>query len=110
MAITRGPDQALRLMRRAKAGMGLETADVEMVSLVTSGEIVHTERVDHSRRADGSLLVSLLVAGVMRWDKGKLVAWREYFDLTSMVGWAVPKMASYGFERIRGVARSALSR
>src|ERR1700761_6123338 len=46
------------------------------------GQIVHVQRVDRLRRADGSLIVAAPVAGVLEFRGERVVAWREYFDLT----------------------------
>jgi limonene-1,2-epoxide hydrolase len=91
LAVTTGPDEAIGFMRRAQRGMGLETIDVDVLHMSSDGTgVVHTERVDHLKRKDGSLIVSVPVAGVLEWHDGKIVAWREYFDSATFVGRAVP--------------------
>ncbi len=100
---THGPAQAVRFLRVARAGLGLETADVEMLSVATGldGSVsrVHTERIDHLRRADRSVIVSVPVAGVLHWRDDRIVAWREYFDVASVAGHAVPRLAARGLTR-----------
>lgn len=101
MAVTTGPEEAVTFLRRAHRAMGLETIDVEMRSISSAGAFVHTERIDHLRRADGGLIVSAPVAGVLEWKDGQIVAWREYFDAASFVGRALPRLLSGGLQRAR---------
>jgi hypothetical protein len=61
--------------------------------------IVWTERVDHLRRADGRLIVSAPVAGIVEWRDGRIVAWREYFDSATFVGRALPRLVTGAAER-----------
>jgi limonene-1,2-epoxide hydrolase len=100
LAITTGPDEAVRFLARAHAGMGLATIDVELRNVMAAKGVVFTERVDHLRRADGALIVSAPVTGVMEWQDGQLVAWREYFDSASFVGKALPRLVSGAAQRV----------
>jgi limonene-1,2-epoxide hydrolase len=77
---TTGPDQAVLFLRVARRTMGLATIEVEVESLALDGDTVHSARIDHLRRADGSLIASAPVAGVLTFDEGRIVHWREYFD------------------------------
>ncbi|MEA2346768.1 MAG: limonene,2-epoxide hydrolase [Thermoleophilaceae bacterium] len=101
MAVTTGPDEAVRFLRRARTALGVETVEVDLRNISATGGIVHTERMDHLRRADGGLIVSAPVAGVLEWQDGRIVSWREYFDSASFVGRALPRLAAAGFQRIR---------
>jgi limonene-1,2-epoxide hydrolase len=47
---------------------------------------VHTARVDHLRRRDGSLIASAAVAGVLTYRDSQVVHWKEYFDPTTFTG------------------------
>lgn len=87
MVQTRGTDEALRFLQRSRRLLGMETIDVEIRQLAVRDGVVHSARVDHLRRADGTLLVSAPVAGVMVFDDdGKISEWREYFDVASLAG------------------------
>lgn len=112
LAVTTGPDEAVRFLRRAKLAMGLETVDVDIRNITSRGGIVHTERVDHLRRADGRLIVSAPVAGILEWDGGRIVTWREYYDSATFVGRALPRLAVGTAQRtsalVRRVAQASL--
>lgn len=86
MAQTRGTEDALRFLQRSRRLLGLETIDVEIRQLAVRDGVVHSARIDHLRRADGTLLVSAPVAGVMVFEDGKITEWREYFDVASLAG------------------------
>jgi limonene-1,2-epoxide hydrolase len=102
LSVTTGPDDAVRFLRRAKVGMGLATVEVEIRHITSSDNVVFTERLDHLRRADGGLIVTAPVAGVLEWDNGLITAWREYFDAASFAGRAIPRLIS-------GAARRAVA-
>jgi limonene-1,2-epoxide hydrolase len=107
MAVTTGPDEAVRFLRRAKLAMGLETVDVDIRNITSAAGVVSTERVDHLRRADGGLIVSAPVAGVLEWRDGRIVAWREYFDSATFVGRALPRLVTGAAQRARSRYSSA---
>jgi limonene-1,2-epoxide hydrolase len=72
---------AIELMQGFRSVLGLETIDVEMRHIAQSGSTVLTERVDHLRREDGTLIASFPVMGALELDAdGKIAAWREIFD------------------------------
>ena len=55
--------------------------DVDIIHILAEGPIVMTERVDLLTRADGTT-VSLPMMGTIEVNKGLIVAWRDYFDLS----------------------------
>jgi limonene-1,2-epoxide hydrolase len=89
MAKTTGPAAAIRFMDIARTTMGLATIDVEVVSIAAAGDKVLTERIDTLRRTDGSVIVAAPLAGVLTFEGGRLVHWREYFDSASFAGLAL---------------------
>ena len=108
LAVTRGLDEAVRFLNRAKLGMGLRTVDVEIRTISSSGCVIFTERVDHLRGTDGALIVSAPVVGVMEWRDGQIAAWREYFDSASFVARALPRLVTRAARRAtRRSTRSA---
>jgi limonene-1,2-epoxide hydrolase len=105
LAVTTGADEAVRFLRRAKLGMGLESIDVDIRNITSAGGIVSTERVDHLRRADGRLIVSAPVAGILEWRDGRIVNWREYFDSATFVGRALPRLVTGAAQRASALLR-----
>ena len=56
-----------------------ESIEFEMLAMASNGEVVFTERVDRFKIMGKD--VALPVAGVFEIHDGKIVAWRDYFDL-----------------------------
>ena len=86
LAATTGPEPALRFLRRARLLMGLERVEVELLSIASSGAIVHTQRIDRLYARSGALLAEAPVCGVLEIADQRIVAWKEYFDSTQFVG------------------------
>ncbi|HEY1967410.1 MAG TPA: limonene-1,2-epoxide hydrolase family protein [Pseudonocardia sp.] len=108
MVRTTGPEAAVRFLERTRALGGLDTIGVDLLSLAVTGNTVHTERVDHLRRADGSLIASAPVAGVLTLRDDRIVRWREYFDPTGLAfqaltsgAVAVTRSAGRGLAKLR---------
>lgn len=60
---------------------------VEVIAIAAAGGQVVTERIDHFIDADGAILASLPLAGVLEVNaEGKLTAWRDYFDPRPLLG------------------------
>lgn len=55
------------------------SVDVEVPHILADESIVMTERIDHFIRPEGT--VSLPVMGIFEVRQGRIVAWRDYFDL-----------------------------
>lgn len=74
-------DEAVGLLGGLHDGVGIESIEVIITKLAADGNVVFTERVDNFRKADGSILLTADVAGVLEVDdNGKIIWWREYFD------------------------------
>jgi limonene-1,2-epoxide hydrolase len=56
----------------------------EILRQVSAGDLVMNERIDHFTFADR--VVALPIAGVFELRGGKVVAWRDYFDLATFTG------------------------
>lgn len=83
---TRTLEQALTLLRGFRDKVGLETFPAEIRNLAVNGRVAFVERVDHLRRADGSIIASAPVTGVLEFDDdGRIVHWREYFDSAPVI-------------------------
>jgi limonene-1,2-epoxide hydrolase len=108
LAVTTGPDEALRFLRIARTALGLATVDVELLRVAGDGQVVHTERIDYLRRADGTLIAAAPVAGVLEFDGERIVRWREYFDAVGFVRQAGTRGLSHLSRTAYGrLARSA---
>jgi limonene-1,2-epoxide hydrolase len=103
LARTVGPGEAVRFLERSRTFMALDTIEVELLSLAVNQNVVHTARIDHLRRADGSVLASAAVAGVLKVEGDQVIEWREYFDPTNLAFQAVGS-------GVRSVARAARDR
>jgi limonene-1,2-epoxide hydrolase len=74
-------EQAVSFLQAFQKSVGMETFGAEILNLAVHGNVAFAERIDHLRRADGSLLASVPVTGVFEFNRnGKITAWREYFD------------------------------
>lgn len=82
-----GPKEAVEVMLEpAHEELGLETIRVDIEKISADGDIVWSERVDHLVRADGSVIASVPLVGVMVFaENGRVRHWREYFDSKAML-------------------------
>jgi limonene-1,2-epoxide hydrolase len=60
---------------------GWTATDWEVLTLVSAGDTVIAERVDHIRMGDKS--VDLPCCGVFELQNGKIKVWRDYFDMAT---------------------------
>ena len=73
--------EALELLAAFREQIELSTIDVEIEHMVADEGVVLTQRVDHLRRDDGSLIASFPVMGALEFNgAGKIAVWREIFD------------------------------
>jgi limonene-1,2-epoxide hydrolase len=105
-----GPEAAVASIRTSRRTLLMETVDVDMVHIASDRDVVHTERVDHLRRADGSLIGSAPVVGVMTFDGDRVVHWREYFDLAGFVVQALRSSVAFAGRQVLGAPGRILGR
>lgn len=60
---------------------GAFSVRIETLRIVSSGNVVFTERVDHLALNGTDRRVPLPVTGVMELHDGKIAAWRDYCDV-----------------------------
>jgi limonene-1,2-epoxide hydrolase len=77
---TTGIDEALAKVKATQADYGMDHLVSEVLAVAANGESVLTERIDHVRRADGSNIDSCPCMGIFEVARGKITAWREYYD------------------------------
>ena len=77
-----GPIAGSPNIRRAVAGLvaRMSAADMEIVHLLADATIVMTERID--RFTFDGRQVAASIAGVFEIEADKIVAWRDYFDMS----------------------------
>lgn len=85
MSTTYGPLEAVNNgLRPGRDQLGIETMAVDMTRLCVDGDVVWTERVDHARRADGTLIGSVDCVGIMEMKEGRIRRWRDFFDTSQL--------------------------
>jgi limonene-1,2-epoxide hydrolase len=62
--------------------MGIATVHIDMLAIAGDGPRVLTERLDRFERADGSEIGRVMVMGIFEIEGDKIVAWRDYYDIT----------------------------
>lgn len=82
---THGAAEAIALLDQFRVGYNLETVQVRMVRIEQTGEVVWTERTDDLIDRDGTVIVSIPVAGVLTLnDSGKITSYRDYWDMQEL--------------------------
>ena len=78
------PLEGVEAIRKIMAGFFeiMTRAEFEWISIGSTGDLVFTERVDKFWFTNGKS-VALPVAGVHEVRNGKIVAFRDYFDLST---------------------------
>ena len=61
---------------------GVTFAEFEFLNIVSSGDVVMTERVDHFEL--GGKKAGFPVMGIFELRDGKIAAWRDYFDMAQV--------------------------
>ena len=81
-----GAKGAVRFLTVARRTVGLETCEVEVLRVATTGDVVIVERIDRLRRADGSLIAAAPAVGVFTFSGDQVTFWRDYFDSAEFGG------------------------
>ena len=61
---------------------GVTFAEFEILHIVSDGDLVMTERVDHFTM--GGREIGMPVSGTFELRDGKIAAWRDYFDMAAV--------------------------
>jgi limonene-1,2-epoxide hydrolase len=73
--------EAIDLLTSFKQNFDVATYESTIRQIIVRGDTAVVERVDHVRRSDGSLIVSLPAMGVFEFNAdGRIAVWRDYFD------------------------------
>lgn len=79
-----GRPACLEYLETLRDRTGMEYCDVELLTMVSSGDTVITERVDTMKRADGTTVIAFRIVGVTVLDAGRIVRYTDYCDLSPM--------------------------
>lgn len=90
--VTKGIDEAIRLMEGYRDATGTVTVKVDILNLVSVGSTVMMERIDRMLDKNGKEFIALPAVGVFGIQNGKIAWWRDYFDSAYMdkAGIALP--------------------
>ena len=80
LATTTGPEEAIALNAGFAESFGMAAMRVDYLAIAETGNKVLTERTDHFLDADGNVINSFNVMGILEVEDGKIAAWRDYFD------------------------------
>jgi limonene-1,2-epoxide hydrolase len=83
---TTGPEEAVALLDSLVESIGLATLDVEYLHVASVDDVVFTERLDTLIAKDGSRQEPGVVVSITEFRDGKISAWREYFDTSTLAG------------------------
>jgi limonene-1,2-epoxide hydrolase len=83
-----GVDEAFEKILRPsnESALAMDRIHVETLNIAQVGNLVYNERIDHLTRADGSIVLSIPIAGVIEFnDDGLIQHFRDYCDTTDLV-------------------------
>jgi limonene-1,2-epoxide hydrolase len=83
-----GVEEALEKILRPsnESSLAMDRIHVETLNIAQVGNLVYNERIDHIIRADGSVVLSIPIAGVIEFnDDGLIQHFRDYCDTTALV-------------------------
>jgi limonene-1,2-epoxide hydrolase len=83
MPAVRGYDEAFEkiLLPSHASPFCMDAIRVDTLNIMAAGNTVFHERLDHMLRADGSVIISIAIAGVTEFDAaGRIRHWRDYCD------------------------------
>lgn len=83
---TTGAEDAVGVLDGFARQVPFISIGVDMLSLMSQGDAVMTERVDHLNDGSGKTLASIRVMGIFKVRGGKISEWRDYFDMTPFHG------------------------
>jgi limonene-1,2-epoxide hydrolase len=83
-----GVDEAFEKILRPsnESSLAMDRIHVETLNITQAGNLVYNERVDHITRADGSVVLSIPICGVIEFNSDGLIQhFRDYCDTTALV-------------------------
>jgi limonene-1,2-epoxide hydrolase len=86
--VVTGFDEAVEQILRPsnESALAMDRIHVETLNIAQVGNRVYNERIDHITRADGSVVLSIPIAGVIEFNGDGLIQhFRDYCDTTDLV-------------------------
>jgi limonene-1,2-epoxide hydrolase len=80
-----GRAAAVAHIRAAPDNYGVATWTADILHQAENGDAVLNERIDRVFRPDGSHLADLRVAATFEIRAGRIAAWRDYYDPSTLV-------------------------
>ena len=69
-----------------ESSLAMDRIRVETLNIAQVGNLVYNERIDHIIRADGSVVLSIPIAGVIEFNEDGLIQhFRDYCDTPALV-------------------------
>ncbi len=81
VSATHSAREAIDLLTSFKHNFDVATYESTIRQIIVRADTAVVERVDHVRRSDGSLIVTMPAVGVFEFNiEGRIAVWRDYFD------------------------------
>ncbi len=80
LSSTKGPDEALAFFAGFSQQVPFVAITMDLLSIAVAGDAVLTERIDYLKDAEGKILLTIPLMGIMKIRDGKICEWRDYFD------------------------------
>jgi limonene-1,2-epoxide hydrolase len=83
-----GVDEAYEQILRPsnESSLAMDRIHVETLNIAQVGNLVYNERIDHITQADGTVVLSIPICGVIEFnDDGLIRHFRDYCDTTALV-------------------------
>lgn len=108
--MVRSVDELLVLVRKASDLIGLKTWWAEILNIISEGEVVVSERIDHQIGLDDKEAFPTVILGIMKIRDGKIVEWRDYWDPRELMDYGEKFRAKKGISAQYGDAVGAASK
>ena len=76
----RGHEAAIALFEGARDQQGLASIETDVEAFIIDPPYAAIERIDRMKRADGSVIATLPIVGVFRFENGRIAYWNDSTD------------------------------
>lgn len=77
-----GTEKTIALIKGYAARMPFVGFSVDLLGIAADGALVLSERVDYVHDVDDRIVGSIRVSGAMQMTGGRIVRWRDCFDVS----------------------------